>query len=103
MNPDEDKRAAPPAARAEETAEWIVTFKSASGVVVKIEILDSESGGRRELTLEEYGALAAMGIPVTVPGMPPPPERSPAAEMQDFYSRAYYQGAYDYYNYLAGL
>jgi hypothetical protein len=99
------------ASPAEETVEWIVTFKPASGIIVKVEKLHSESGERQELSIEEYGALAAMGISVTVPSNPASADSLPATDMsqvyyqayyQGIYDYAYYQGIYDYANYLAG-
>jgi hypothetical protein len=81
---------------AEETVEWIVTFKPAFGIIIKIEKLHSESGGRQELSIEEYVAVTAMGIPVTVPSMSVSSDAMPTSGM----SRAYYQGVYDYLNYI---
>ena len=87
----------------EETVEWIVTLKPASGVIVKIEKLHSESGARQELSIEEYGLLAALGIPVRVPGMPASADALPATDISQVYYQAYYQGIYDYAKYLTGL
>ena len=69
------------AASAEEKVEWIVTFKPVSGIIVKVEKLHSESGERQELSIQEYGALAAMGAPVTVPRLPGSADALPATNM----------------------
>ena len=91
--------------------EWIVTFKPASGILVKIEKLHGESGERQELTLEEYSALAAMGVPIAVASMSASTAPPTVADLlpvsyqayHQAYHQAYYQGVYDYVNYLTQL
>jgi hypothetical protein len=39
--------------------EWIYTFSSTTGEVLKVERVDAGSGSRQELSLDEYSALAA--------------------------------------------
>jgi hypothetical protein len=91
----------------EETEEWIISFKPASGILVKIERLLRESGERQELTPEEYSALAALGLPIAVPSLSGSGAAGLATDTSPMpyqaYYQAYYQGIYDYANYLVKL
>ena len=58
--PAETKGAPEAAPQDPNLEEWIYTFSSTTGEVLKVERVDSGSGTRQELSLDEYSALAAV-------------------------------------------
>jgi hypothetical protein len=48
-----------PAARDPSLEEWIYTFSSRTGEVLKVERVDAGSGTRQEMPIDEYRALSA--------------------------------------------
>jgi hypothetical protein len=85
-------------AAATDEQEWIITFKPAQGTIVKVEKLEKDTGQRQELSKEEYGALAVLGLPVPADKFMPAMQEGAmaAAEGTDPYQAAYYQGLTDY-------
>ena len=92
----------PPEAAADETQEWVITFKPATGETVKIEKLDKVSGARQELTPAEYSEVAAMGcaVPQQVVEAATDPNAAAYESMINYIAAvsaaAYYQGIADY-------
>jgi hypothetical protein len=77
-----------------ETEEWIYTFQSATGEVVKVERVDPGSGKREEISAEDYNALAASAMDASAQL-----EMSAAAGQgfnQMGFEAGYYQGLADY-------
>ena len=89
-----------PSTPLKKTSQYVVTIDNQTGLPVKIEKIDGDTGKRKELTNEEYGQAFAFG------GLPP----APAGEMESLAQEsstetealvnAYYQGIADYINAL---
>lgn len=74
------------------TSQYVVTIDNQTGIAVKIERLDEATGGRKELSKEEYGqAMAHAGAGQNMSAS----EGDAEALVQ-----AYYRGIADYFNAL---
>ena len=85
------------------TTEYVVTVDNQTGMPVKIEKLDEDTGKRKELSAEEYAqamlysSLSQTPYYAGVAAAAPPPA---SASDTDALVQAYYQGVADYINAL---
>ena len=90
----------PRPARRRGLATYVVAVDETTGLAVKIERLDEQTGARRELSLEEYASAYAFA------GYAAPFYAAYAATLVDPYDhpamRAYYKGLADYTRALIG-
>jgi hypothetical protein len=81
-----------PSAPEKKTSQYVVTVDNQTGLAIKIEKLDEETGERTELSQEEYGGLLAYASLTASNYYGGYDDYAPTSAM----AQAYYQGVADY-------